>query len=426
VTYMKKVLIVTYYFPPAASIGATRPAGLAKYLPNYNWSPILLTPILPGEPDPKYRIIQTSENDVLKLWKRRLGLNPQKTLNENFGISRQKQKVSILDKLAYLPSEIITYPDARKGWYASAVEAGDKLLQSEQIDAIISSSPPIICHIIAKTLARRYQIPWLADLRDLWTQDHYNPHCFIRRIIDRRLEVQTLDQANALVTVSKPLADDLSNLHVDIPIYSILNGYDPIDTMFDPPKLAKKFTITYAGGLMNGKRDPTLLFKALNDLIATNVIDPSLIEVRFFGPQDQWLIKEIKNANLDGVVKVFDSIPRDSILYKQRESHLLLLLLWNNPKERGVFTGKIFEYLASKRPIIALNGPSESVVRDLLEETHTGHYVTSLENLEAILSRYYLEYLQSGIIPSTDRCVISQYSQIEMARRFASILNKIA
>lgn len=409
-----------------ASIGAIRPAGLAKYLPMQDWNPIILTPVLPGEPDPQFRIIQTPENDVLKLWKRRLGLNPQKTLNENYGISRQKQRSSILDKIVYLPSEIITYPDVRKGWYEFAIKAGDKLLQNEQIDAIISSSHPIICHIIAKTLAKKYHIPWIADLRDLWTQDHYYSHCALRRVIDRRLEVQTLGQANALVTVSKPLASDLSNLHTNIPVYSIPNGYDPVNAKFDAPKLTKKFTITYTGGLMNGKRDPALLFEALKNLIKGDIIDPNLIEVRFFGPRDQWLIEEIRDTNLDCVIKVFDSIPRDSVLHKQRESHLLLLLLWNNPQERGVYTGKIFEYLVSRRPILALNGPRDSVIKDLLEETQTGHYITSLENLEAILSRYYCGYLQNGTTPSTDTCAISQYSQTEMARKFAEILNEIA
>jgi hypothetical protein len=422
---MKKVLLITYYFPPMPSIGAIRPGGLAKYLPMYGWEPIILTSLLPGEPNPQFRIIQTQDDDITKLWKTRLGLNPQKTLNENFNISRQKQKMSWLDKIASLPYDIITYPDVRKGWYTSAIQAGDKLLQNEQIDAILSSSAPIISHIIAKTLAEKYHIPWIADLRDLWTQDHYYSHCNLRRIIDRRLEIQTLGQANALVTVSKPLAKDLSCLHTDIPIYDIPNGYDPDDAVFDSPKLTNKFTITYTGGLMEGKRDPALLFEALRKLITDGIVDPNHIEVRFFGPQDRWLIKEIKKFNLDDVVKVFKSIPRDCALHRQRESHLLLLLLWDNPKEIGVFTGKIFEYLASKRPILALNGPKNSVVKDLLEETRTGHYITSRADLEMVLSKYYLEYLQYSMTPSTDTCAISKYSQVEMARKFSEILNKI-
>mgnify|MGYP000183125359 CR=1 FL=1 len=422
---LKNVLIITYYFPPMASIGAVRPGGLAKYLPMYGWNPIFLTPVLPKEPNPQFRIIQTPENDVLKIWKKRLGLNPHKTLNENFNVSRQKQRFSFLDKIVYLPSEIITYPDERKGWYISATEAGEKLLQSEQIDAILSSSTPNICHIIAKTLVEKYHTPWIADFRDLWTQDHYYNHCFVRRIIDRRLEVRTLDRASALVTVSKPLANDLSYLHPGIPAYSIPNGYDPIDAMFDPPRLTEKFTITYTGGLMNGKRDPVLLFEVLQNLISDGIIDPRLVEIRFFGPQDQWLIKEIRDANLGEVVKVLGPIPRDIALHRQRESHLLLLLLWNNPQERGVFTGKVFEYLASRRPIMALNGPSDSVVRNMLEETRTGHYITSFEDLETVLSRYYFDYLQSGTTPSTDACAITQYSQIEMARKFADVLNKV-
>lgn len=407
-------------------IGGIRLYGLAKYLPECGWNPIILTPVLPGEPDPRFRIIQTPYDDVVGLWKKRMGLNTEKSLNAQLGVSRAKNRPSVIDRLVYLPNEIITYPDPVRGWYKHAVQAGDRLLQSEQIDTILSSSYPVTCHIIAKTLAEKYQIPWIADLRDLWTQNPYSNHCAPRRFAERRLELRTLDKASALVTVSEPLADDLSRLHTHKPVYVITNGFDPEDACFDPPELTDKFTVTYTGALYGGKRDPAMLFEALRNLIINDVIDPDRVEVRFYGSQDPWLFDEIKGASLEGVVKVLGFVPRSVALEKQRESQLLLLLLWNNPQEKGVYTGKIFEYLAAGRPIIALGGPKESVVKNLLNETQAGQYISSLENLEAVLTKYYSEYLRTGAIPPPEESATSKYSQLEMAKKFAGVLDKIS
>ena len=408
-----------------SEIGGIRLCGLAKYLPEHGWNPIILTPVLPGEPDPRFRVIQTPYDDVLGLWKKRMGLNAKESLNTQLGVSRAKNRPSVVDRLVYIPYEIITYPDPMRGWYKYAVRAGDRLLQGEQIDAILSSSHPETCHLIAKTLAEKHQIPWIADLRDLWTQHHYPNHCFLRRIIEKRLELRTLEKANALVTVSRPLADDLGHLHTHKPVYVITNGFDPEDACFVPPELTDKFTITYTGVLYDGKRDPSMLFQALRNLISDGVIDPERVEVRFFGSQDPWLFDEIKGAGLEGVVKVFGFVPRDQALQRQRESQLLLLLLWNNPKEKGVYTGKVFEYLAAGRPIIALGGPDESVVEDLLNETQTGHYISSLEDLEIVLSKYYSEYVRTGAIPRPKESAIMKYSHLEMAKKFADLFDKV-
>jgi glycosyltransferase involved in cell wall biosynthesis len=425
VVLLRNVLIITYFFPPMPEIGGIRLHGLAKYLPEHGWNPIILTPVLPGEPDPRFHVIQTSYDDIKFKWKKRLRLNPKETLNKQFGISRAKDRPSIIDLLAYLPREIILYPDSIRGWYRHAIPAGDRLLQSEQIDAVLSSSYPATCHLIAKALAEKYRVPWIADLRDLWTQNPYSNHCVLRRFAEKRLEIRTLSKASALVTVSKPLADDLSRLHIHKPVHVITNGFDPEDACFAPPELTDKFTITYTGVLYDGQREPSILFKALQNLMNNCVIDPKRVEVRFFGSQDPWLFDEIEDANLEDIVKVLGFVPRDQALQKQRESQLLLLLLWNNPQEKGVYTGKVFEYLAARRPIIALNGPDESVVKDLLNETQAGHYLSSLKDLEVVLSKYYLEYIKAGAVPPTEASATSKYSQLEMAKKFADLLDKV-
>jgi hypothetical protein len=425
VILLKNVLIITYFFPPMPEIGGMRLYGLAKHLPKCGWNPIILTSVLPGEPDSRFQVIQAPYDDVITLRKRRVGLNAIKPSNAQFDTFKTKNQPSIVHRVACLPWEIISHSSSLRGWYKHAIKAGGEVLQCERIDAILSSSSPVTCHLIAKALAEKYQIPWVADLRDLWTQNPYSNHCALRRFAERRLELRTLGKASALVTVSRPLADDLSRLHIHKPVYVITNGFDPEDACFDSPELTDKFTITYTGALYGGKRDPSMLFEALKNLIRDGVIDPDRVEVRFFGSQDPWLFDEIRAANLDGIVKVFGFIPRDQALQRQRESQLLLLLLWNNPQERGVYTGKVFEYLAARRPIIALGGPEESVVEDLLNETQAGHYILSLEDLEVVLSKYYSEYIRTGAIPPTEESATSKYSHLEMAKKFADLLDKV-
>lgn len=407
-------------------IGGLRLYGLAKYLPTYGWNPIILTSPLPGDPDLELQIIQTPYEDVVSQWKKRFGLNPKKTLNKQFDISPEKDQFSVIDRLAFLPGEVITYPDDKIGWYDYAVRAGDEFLQRKHVDLIFSSSFPATCHLIARDLAEKYHIRWVADLRDLWTQNPYLNHCAIRKFFERRLELKTLGKANALVTVSEPLAADLQRLHDHTPVHVIKNGFNPDDACYDLPMLSDKFTITYTGGLYNGKRDPKLLFEALGYLLSEGIIDPDRVEVRFFGSQDPWLFEEIRQYHLENIVKICGPVPRSVALQKQRESQLLLLLLWDNPQDQGVYTGKVFEYLAARRPILAVGGPDNCVVEGLLRETGAGAYVRSLEELRHTLLDCYNEFTERGCVPYAGvEEKIMQHNQENMAKKFSGLFNAV-
>jgi len=426
VIIMKSVLIITYYFPPMTDIGGLRLYGLAKFLHTYNWDPIILTSPLPGNPDPRLRILQTPYDDVVGQWKKRLGVNPKESLNTQFNVSSKKDRLSVIDRLVFLPGEIITYPDEKIGWYDYAVRAGDELLQREHVDLILSSAYPETSHLIARTLAEKYNIPWVADLRDLWTQNPYVTHCAVRNFFERKLELRTLGKANALVTVSEPLAADLQRLHTHTPVHVIKNGFNPDDACYVPPALSDKFTITYTGVLYNGKRDPAMLFEALENLVSEGIMDPDRVEVRFFGSQDPWLFEEIRQYHLEGVVTVNGPVPRSIALKRQRESQLLLLLLWDNPQDQGVYTGKVFEYLAARRPILAVGGPDRCVVESLLMETGTGEYIRSIEELKHFLRDCYNEFKEMGRVPyAGEEEKIMQYSQETMAKEFSDLFDTV-
>jgi hypothetical protein len=283
----------------------------------------------------------------------------------------------------------------------------------------------VTSHIIAEKLKEQFGIPWVADFRDLWTQNHYYPYSPLRRMIERRLELRTLSAADVLVGASQPIVHDLRTLHKQKPVHSIPNGFDPAEINTTPAKLTDKFTITYTGNLYPGKQSPEPLFAALRDLITEGSTDASDIEVRFYGPEAGWVDQQAEHYELTSVVHQLGMVPREIALNKQRESQLLLLLKWNDPKQRGVYSAKIFEYLAAKRPILAVGGFPD-VVDELLRETKAGVSGRTKEEIKALLLRLYQEYKSSGAANySGDEAETSKYSHREMAKKFAVVLGQL-
>jgi len=428
---MKKVLIVA-----ELSHASPRIPDLAKYLPEFDWEPIILTGSTskeglhqpPNEIFEKCRVIQTLSPNIIASLKRRIGLKPEKTLQEQVGfplLTKEKKK-SFFGKIINFIKEIIAYPDALRGWKPFAVKRGSEVIEREDIKALISSSSPIIAHIIAKELKKKYKIPWIADLRDLWTQNHDYQYSKVRKFFEQKLELKTLKDANALVTVSPIWADRLKKLHKRDTVYTITNGFDPEKINIPPADLTNKFTITYTGSFYPEKQNPSKLFSALRELIDEKKIDPTDIEVRFYGPKQEWLEKEIEEYQLSDIAKQYGLIPREISFQKQRESQILLLLNWEDYKERGWYPLKNFEYLAAQRPILVVGGSGDDVVKKLLSETKSGVYGKEIEDIKDSFLKFYLEYKQKGKVSYFgDVEKINKYSYKEMAEKFAKILNQI-
>ena len=417
---LKKVLIIAYYRSP-------RIPGLVKYLPEFGWQPVLLTAPLGEKPDFYCRIIETEYRDALGFWKRLFRLDPRENIRnevkKRFGVTSKK---SALDFFLTFGGAVINYPDGDKGWKPFAVKAGDEILQQEDIDTIISSSTPVTSHIIANKLKIKYKIPWIADLRDLWSQNHNYGYGPLRKLIDRRLELKTLSNADALVTVSPLWAEELKELHKRETVYTITNGFDPSAVNTPSVNLTAKFTITYTGSIYTGKQDPSKLFAALRELISDGTMDSKDVEVRFYGSEIEWLDKEVERYGLSSIVKQYGRVPQQLAIEKQRESQLLLLLNWEESQEKGVYPGKVFEYLAAQKPIVATGGFGNDVVERLLDETKGGIYAKEIGDIKSVLRELYSEYKQNGKISyNGDIEKINKYSHREMARKFAEVLDQV-
>jgi hypothetical protein len=277
---------------------------------------------------------------------------------------------------------------------------------------------------VAKEFKKSYNLPWIADLRDLWSQNHdyhFNP---LRRMLDRQLEVNTLSSADSLVTVTKPWAERLGQIHGNKRIYAIPNGFDP--NCLNPGRpLTSDFSITYTGFIYKGKQDPNMLLQALDDLIRNKEIDPNDVQVDFCGYVADWLAEKIEEHHLGEVVNMRRSLSREDVIEKQRESQLLLSLSWNDAQEIGHCPGKLFEYLAAMRPILSI-GKAEGVAKTLLERTGTGHHFNNVASLKDELRRCYHQFKKTGAVEYTGSLdEIKKYSHVEMARKYSELLDSL-
>ncbi|MBI4333111.1 MAG: glycosyltransferase [Chloroflexi bacterium] len=421
---MRKVLIISRLFPLWQG-GSPRVLGLAKHLPEFGWQPIILTTRMDDKSDQQYRVVETDYRDALAFWRKLLKLNSDQDIRwqvrKRLGVTNKKSPVDFLLTRA---GEIVNYPDPDKGWKRFAVRDGDRVVREEHIEALISSSSPVTGHLAASALKARHGIPWVADLRDPWSQNHNYPYSPLRRLFDRRLELRTLSRADALVTVSEIWAENLATLHQGKPVYAITNGFDPAEVNVPPARLTPNFTITYTGSsLYPGKLDPAKVFAALGGLIRDGVISPGEVEVRFFSPKEDWLVKEAQEHGLTDVVRQYGMVPRPEALQKQRESQVLLIINWEGKEGLVGHPSKLFEYLAAQRPVLATGGAGNYLLERILKETGAGVHAPTAPDIRANLADLYREYKAKGRVAYRGHAErIDKYSYREMARRFSEIL----
>lgn len=420
---MRRLLLITFHYPPRPTIGSIRPGALAKYLPQFGWEVVVVTPGGQNGPRPSARVIETAYEDVLKKWKRRIpGLDQDKPLQAQLKVQATKpREKNSLGRTVNFVKSLLVYPDDTKGWVPLAVEAIKKI--DFPIDAVLSTAPPITTHLIAVEARQKFGCPWIADFRDLWATNLDNPHEAILHPWDRRLEKNCLRSADALVTVSRPWADRLHDLYPKKSVHVITNGFDPDDFAGYSTPVSRNFSISYTGQLYAGKRDPTALFEVVHELIAEGIVDRRRMQIRFYGPIESWLQPLIERYGLDGVVEVHGSIGRSEALQRQQESQLLLLLGWANPQETGQHTGKLFEYFGARRPILAVGGVP-GVLTETLEETGAGIHALSKPQLRQFLIDAYQEFRERGEVRFRGNdAALMKYTHQAMAESFATLLD---
>ena len=422
---MKRVLLVAYYFPPRVATGSLRATYLAKYLPQFNWQPTVVTARFSrGVPPPWATVVQTEYTDVVQR-ARRFARLPQHISAHSYVGSippRFGRKMTLGQRLVESAYKVITFPDPQIGWFHYATQAITALLREGGYDAIVSTSYPYTAHLAVRKALSGNNIKWLADLRDPWRGNHYLASGVLSTL-HALLEQKTLRRATAITTVSAPLATLMAKNNPKVPTFEIPNAFDPDDWTSVPFKRPAKFTLTYAGSLLQGFRNPEPLFDALIETFQAGTLRRDRVAVEFFVSAEPWLSDAVKHRGLEDVVTVKGPVERSEVLRAERTTSANLLLLRDHSEEVGVYTGKVFEYLGAGRPIIAIGGPPESVVKDLMARTG-GWYLRSVPEIRAALSTLYDAYMSGKDIVNNNE-VTEQFSAQKLARRFADVLDSV-
>jgi hypothetical protein len=436
-TPKKRVLIVSFLFPPTNSVGAVRVGKFTKYLPRFGWEPVALTADtlkerlqgLPVEMDEK-NVFRTPYFALYSSLSRNLQVNQGITSEDTslrFNWKKPIYKAVRLAQPIYNLSILAPLLRDPIGWYPHATRKGSELLNKYGIDVIFSSYAPSTSHLVARRLHQISGVPWVAEFRDLWALNHNARTTRFLQYLTCRLERRVMKHSSLLISTSEPWAKQLEALHSKKAII-IPNGFDEDDYVEDIP-LTSKFTITYTGQIYARKQDPTPLFKVLKQLEEEGKISSSDFEVRFFGGNLLETTEPlVERYGIRELVKVYGLVPFSESVRRQKESSVLLILKWNDPKEKGVYTGKLYEYLGAKRPILAVGSFNENV-DDLISESGTGISVDEPHLIKEILSHWLDEWQKSGRIvshwqPRAD--VIQRYTRKAQAGKLAQLLDEVS
>ncbi len=431
-TSLSKVLIITYYWPPSGGAGVQRWLRFSKYLPHFDWEPVILTV------DPEYaaypvtddsllsglsssvKVYKTPATDFFSIYKK----NKSKIPTAGFANSSEN---SLKVKLMRFVRGNFFIPDPRRGWNKYAFRKACDLIESEGISHVITTSPPHSTQLIGLKLRKKYPgIKWIADLRDPWTDIYYYTqfyHTFLAREIDRRYEKKVLKEADCIITVGKSLKDHYSGKLpvIENKIEVITNGYDEDDFAGDSSGKTASFTISYIGTLS----DSYPIGGFLNALkIATDKSNDYCL--KFVGTvspkQQELLLSEVHNPQIEFVPYV-DHNEAIKFMYN---SDLLLLIIPDHQSNKSIITGKLFEYIASGKPIICL-GPVDGDAADII--TSSGSGKTFGYNDQKGISEYIKESLQnkeSGVNNLTTNDLIQNFSGKSLTAKLVEVIQQIS
>ena len=418
-----KVLIITYYWPPAGGSGVQRWLKFVKYLQEFGIEPVVYTVdhgkylkedvSLLNEIPKNIEILRRPiwEPTNLLFWKKK---------------TQQKDGISNASKggfLSFIRGNFFV-PDPKMFWVKPSVNFLQNYINGNNIDVVISTGPPHSMHLIAEKLHQKNNIKWLADFRDPWSGLYYNKdfkQLAFAKNKNRKLEESVLKKADCIVTVSSSLKKEFSKTAKRVEV--ITNGYD--DEVIEPEAvtLDAKFSISYIG-LLPKQSNPLILFKVLQQLCIENLAFKNDVQINFIGDISEEVKVEIRTHNLDKSTNFLGYISHQKAIAYQQKSQVLLLLIPNVENNKGILTGKLFEYLAAKRPILAI-GPEMGDLATILEETNAGNVMgfDEEQKLKLAILALYQKYKEDKLTVKATN--IEKYHRKELTKSLVSILKSL-
>ena len=401
---MKKVLIITYYWPPAGGPGVQRWLKFVKYLKDFEIEPIVYVPENPHYPffddeleDEVPEDLEVIKRPIVEPYSLAKFFSGRKATKISSGIIGEEQKQGFPEQLMLYVRGNFFIPDARKYWVKPSIAFLKDYIQEQHIKTIITTGPPHSLHLIGLGLSRESDLRWIADFRDPWTTIGYHEKLKLTNASRRKhekLEKRVLQGADHIITTSfttKILFKEMTTT----PITVITNGYDVENVA--ALKLDEEFSLAHIGSLLSG-RNPVLLWKALAELTAENEDFRRDFRLKLTGAVGQDVLETINKMGLDDFLSVQDYISHKKALQLQRSVQMLLLIEIDTEATKSIIPGKLFEYMVSGRPILAV-GPAKGDPKRIISETNTGKYFTysEKEEMKEYISSCYQLYRENKL-----------------------------
>jgi len=424
----KKLLIITYYWPPAGGPGVQRWLKFVKYLPDFNTQPIVYIP-----ENPTYPIIdnglQSEVSEKAIILKKKIvepygfasffGKNKTKKISS--GIIPNQKKQSFVEKTLLWVRGNIFIPDSRFLWVKPSVNYLKKYIEENKIDTIVTSGPPHSLHLIGLQLKKELNVKWFADFRDPWTTIGYHKVLKLSSSAEKKhkaLEKEVLTTADTIIVTSKTTKTEFQAI-TSKPIEVITNGYD-VEKVTKQP-LDEKFTLAHIGSFLS-ERNPRILWKALRELIKENPDFKKDFQLKLIGAVSQEVLDTITEFRLNDYVLNLGYVSHQEAVEHQRKSQVLLLIEINSNDTKSIIPGKLFEYMVSERPIIAV-GPEGSDFAEIITSTNTGVFFLNdeLEQLKELLLKYYNLYKEQNL--KVNAVGLQQYSRKSLTEKLSKLIS---
>lgn len=424
-----KTLIITYYWPPAGGPGVQRWLKFVKYLPEFGIEPIVYCPENPNYPIMDESLVNEIPDTITIL---------KQPINEPYGLAslfskgRSKKissgvipkakKQSLIEKTMLYVRGNYFIPDARKNWIQPSVLFLSDYIKKHKIETIITTGPPHSLHLIGLQLKARLDVKWLADFRDPWTTIGYHKDLKLTNSSKAKhidLEQKVLNTADEIIVTSNHTKNEFQT-KTKQPITVITNGYDAHSVRVEGKD--EKFTLSHIGSLLS-ERNPVVLWKTLSELIEENEVFSEAFRLQLIGVVSDDVIESIHQNGLNNHVDVVGYVSHDEALKFQMKSQLLLLIEIDSEDTKAIIAGKVFEYLISETPILAI-GPKDSDVEQIIKSTNTGNYFNYQQKAELKLQilEYFQAYQNNNL--KVNAIGLQPYSRKALTQSLSRIINE--
>jgi hypothetical protein len=430
----KKILIITYYWPPAGGPGVQRWLKFAKYLPEFGWKPVIYTPENPSYPLLDESLMKDVPKDIeivkTKIWEpyqlaEKLNKSNKKFKAGQFDVGKNQSWKS---KLSIWVRGNFFIPDARVFWVKPSVKFLENYLKENKIDVVVTSGPPHSLHLIGLNLKKKLpHLKWIADFRDPWTEISYYKHLKLTKSSDkkhRQLESDVFKNADITLATSYTDAENFKKNGANA--VCITNGFDESDASKTPKSsdsqtLKQRFTLSYIG-VLEQLRNPENLWKTLDDLVKTNADFAENFTLKFAGRIDEKILNSIENSALKNHILNLGYLSHDKAIDEMAKSSLLLITNFPNESSKGIIPGKIFEYLATGKQIISF-GPNDADVAEILNETKAGKHFSysDSETIKNFILEKFELWKNGNLLENTQN--IQQFSRKNLTKKLVEILD---